>query len=108
LPSVKLSNNIVQLCDCLLPQNGPFDPVARNVRVTSNDLVLNIGLRAAVAAYLEEHPWAWDECRWRQCAKIACKIKCGWYFEYLLFRMRVEEGKTWIWCAWQAVYQEKV
>mmetsp|Transcript_7511 Transcript_7511/g.19988 ORF Transcript_7511/g.19988 Transcript_7511/m.19988 type:complete len:278 (-) Transcript_7511:649-1482(-) len=46
-----------------LARNGPCDPIARDVRVTSDQLVVNVGLRAAVAAYLEEHPWAWDECR---------------------------------------------
>ncbi|KAF5839133.1 hypothetical protein DUNSADRAFT_1531 [Dunaliella salina] len=45
-----------------LAHNGPCDPISKT-RVTSDQLIVNVGLRAAVAAYLEEHPWAWDECR---------------------------------------------
>lgn len=43
------------------PQLGKWDPVTREP-VTPFQLVPNAALRAAVLAYLEEHPWAWAEC----------------------------------------------
>ncbi len=39
---------------------GPFDPVSRTP-VTMDKVVPNLGLRAATAHFLEEHPWAWAD-----------------------------------------------
>ncbi len=39
------------------------DPIARTVRVRQQDLIPNLNLRNAVQAYLDEHPYAWGDCR---------------------------------------------
>lgn len=44
-----------------LAKVGPFDPVTR-CALTAGEVRPNVSLRAAVASYLQEHPWAWAEC----------------------------------------------
>ncbi|KAJ9525537.1 hypothetical protein QJQ45_003091 [Haematococcus lacustris] len=46
-----------------LSKVGPWDPLRRDVKVTPDMLVPNLALRTAVQLYLEEHPYAWGECR---------------------------------------------
>lgn len=49
------------MCGCV--QVGKFDPINRSVRVTESDIIPNLGLRTAVQLYLDEHPYAWSECK---------------------------------------------
>ncbi len=45
-----------------LKKLGDVDPITRSV-VKVEQLVPNLALRSAVQRYLQEHPWAWAECR---------------------------------------------
>lgn len=45
----------------LLLQVGAFDPVTRDP-VSEGQVYPNVRLRAATRHYLDEHPWAWQEC----------------------------------------------
>eukprot|EP00951_Prasinocladus_malaysianus_P015631 scaffold120209_cov26-Prasinocladus_malaysianus.AAC.1 len=42
-------------------QVGKFDPVTREA-MSLNHIVTNMGLRSATQQFLDDHPWAWEEC----------------------------------------------
>jgi hypothetical protein len=44
-----------------LARVGKFDPISRSP-MTESDVTANVGLRNATQHYLDEHPWAWQEC----------------------------------------------
>jgi STIP1 family protein 1 len=44
-----------------LTRVGKFDPISRSP-MTESDVTPNVALRNATQHYLDEHPWAWQEC----------------------------------------------